>query len=238
MSLDLRRTTGRPLVIGHRGASAVAPENTMASFRAAIAAGVDLVEFDVAPDLRVTHDPDPAATAPTLDEVLELLAGAGIGAHVDLKQPGYEQEAVEAIARLGLAERALISTAFAVSARRVRGLAPALPVAIGYPRDRYGISRFTWPAPLTRVGAAALRGAMPARVPLLLRASQATVLALHQTLCSPAAVAASHRRGAPVLGWTANDAATVERLLAAGVDGIVSDDPQVVVSALATLHAA
>ena len=36
-----------PLIIGHRGASAVAPENTLASFRRAIEAGADGIEFDV-----------------------------------------------------------------------------------------------------------------------------------------------------------------------------------------------
>ena len=36
-----------PLIIGHRGASAVAPENSMAAFEAAIAAGADGIEFDV-----------------------------------------------------------------------------------------------------------------------------------------------------------------------------------------------
>ncbi len=41
-----------PLIIGHRGASAVAPENTMAAFREAIAAGSDGIEFDV----RLTRD--------------------------------------------------------------------------------------------------------------------------------------------------------------------------------------
>jgi glycerophosphoryl diester phosphodiesterase len=238
VSLELRRRGGRPLVIAHRGASAHAPENTMAAFRAALAVGVDLVEFDVSPGLRITHDPAPAEDAPTLDEVLELLAAAGVGAHVDLKQPGYEREAVEAIERHGLLDRALVSTAFAASARRVRELRPELPVAIGYPRDRYGVSRVTWPAAVTRGGAAALRAAMPARIPLLLGYSRATVLALHQTLCSRAAVAAAHRRGAPVLGWTANDAGTVQRLHLAGVDAIVSDDPEVVVTALATLPAA
>lgn len=42
----------RPQIIGHRGASAVAPENTMAAFREAIAAGSDGIEFDV----RLTRD--------------------------------------------------------------------------------------------------------------------------------------------------------------------------------------
>ena len=41
-----------PLIIGHRGASAVAPENTMAAFREAIAVGSDGIEFDV----RLTRD--------------------------------------------------------------------------------------------------------------------------------------------------------------------------------------
>jgi glycerophosphoryl diester phosphodiesterase len=69
---------------------------------------------------------------------------------------------------------------------------------------------------------------------LLLRRTRAGVLSLHQTLCSRAAVATAHRFGAPVLAWTANDPQTVRRLAAAGVDGIVSDDPQM---ALATLLA-
>jgi glycerophosphoryl diester phosphodiesterase len=41
-----------PLIIGHRGASAVAPENTMAAFREAIDVGADGIEFDV----RLTRD--------------------------------------------------------------------------------------------------------------------------------------------------------------------------------------
>jgi glycerophosphoryl diester phosphodiesterase len=41
-----------PRIIGHRGASAVAPENTMVAFREAIAAGSDGIEFDV----RLTRD--------------------------------------------------------------------------------------------------------------------------------------------------------------------------------------
>jgi glycerophosphoryl diester phosphodiesterase len=75
---------------------------------------------------------------------------------------------------------------------------------------------------------------MPARIPLLLRRARADVLALHHALCSPAAVAAAHRAGAPVLAWTANEPARIRALAAAGVDGIVSDDPQ---KALATLTA-
>ena len=37
----------RPLRVGHKGAALLAPGNTLASFRAALAAGVDMIEFDV-----------------------------------------------------------------------------------------------------------------------------------------------------------------------------------------------
>ncbi|MGZ4333905.1 MAG: glycerophosphodiester phosphodiesterase [Gaiellaceae bacterium] len=227
--MNLRRGDGRPLVIGHRGASAHAPENSLEAIAAAVAAGADLVEFDVSPGLVVSHD---GGGGPSLAEVLSYLAVHDIGAHVDVKAGGYEQQVLEAIDAHGLRRRVVVSTAFAAIGRRLRSLAPELPIAIGYPRDRYGVSNLRWPEPLTRAGAAALRAAMPVRVPLLLAAARADVLALHQALCSPAAVAAAHRRGAPVLAWTANEPAEIRRLAAMGVDAIVSDDPE---TALATL---
>lgn len=57
-----------PLIIGHRGASAVAPENTMAAFREAIAAGSDGIEFDV----RLTRDRFPVVIH---DSTLHRTAG-------------------------------------------------------------------------------------------------------------------------------------------------------------------
>jgi glycerophosphoryl diester phosphodiesterase len=229
--VNLFRGDGRPLVIGHRGAAAVAPENTRASLEAAVAAGVDIVEFDISPGLQLGHSPDelPHETL-TLDDALELLKSHEVGVHLDVKLPGYEDGVLAAVRRHGLDDRAYVSTAFAVIARRFTG--SGLPVAIGYPRDRLGVSSFQWPRPLTRAGAAALRQAMPARIPVLLRWARANTLSLHHTLCSRAAVATAHRMGAPVLAWTVNDAAGVRRMAAVGVDGIVSDDPEM---ALATL---
>ncbi len=224
----------RPLVIGHRGAAAVAPENTAASLEAAIAARVDIVEFDISPGLRLGHSPaELPDDALSLDAALELLKGHDVGVHLDVKLPGYEHDVLAAVRRHGIAERALVSTAFARSARRFAG--HGLPVAIGYPRDRLGVSELRWPQPLTRAGAAALRAAMPARLPVLLRWARADTLSLHHTLCSRAAVATAHRLGAPVLAWTVNDAAGVRRVVAAGVDGIVSDDPEIVAATLLEL---
>ena len=234
--MNLRKTSGRPLVIGHRGAAAVAPENTLAALEAAVAARVDLVEFDISPGLRLGHSlEEMPADEISLDEALEFLKEHGVGVHLDVKLPGYEEQVLEAIRRHGVEERAVLSTAFAVSARQFARLAPGLPRANGYPRDRLGVSNLHWPKPLQRAGASALRQAMPVRVPILLRWARANTLSLHHTLCSRAAVATAHRLGAPVLAWTVNDPAGVRRVTAAGVDGIVSDDPEMTLATLLAL---
>jgi glycerophosphoryl diester phosphodiesterase len=234
--VNLVRAEGRPLVVGHRGAAAVAPENTLAALEAAVAARVDLVEFDISPGLRLGHSLDEMPGEEiSLDDALDFLKAHGVGVHLDVKLPGYEQEVLDAIRRHDVGDRAVLSTAFAVTARRFAQLAPELPRAIGYPRDRLGVSNLRWPAPLQRAGAMALRQAMPARVPVLLRWARANTLSLHHTLCSRAAVATAHRLGAPVLAWTVNDPAGVRRVSAAGVDGIVSDDPEMTLATLLAL---
>ncbi len=233
-----RRELGRPLVIGHRGAAALADENTLAALQAAVDAGADIVEFDVAPGLRLGHSLDELpADALSLDDALEFLGGHDVGLHLDVKLPGYEDGVVDALRRHRLEARSYMSTAFAISGRRIAAQAPGSTIAIGYPRDRHGISKLSWPAVLTRAGAASLRQVMPLRIPVLLRFAHANALSLHYALCSRAAVAVAHRLGAPVLAWTANDPATIERVVAAGVDGIVSDDPEMALRSLATLLA-
>jgi glycerophosphoryl diester phosphodiesterase len=82
----------RPVLVCHRGASALAPENTLDAFRVAMQHGVDYSELDVyvgrGGDLVVTHDPveDPAAQAalPRLSDVFELVRGR-MGIYVELK---------------------------------------------------------------------------------------------------------------------------------------------------------
>jgi glycerophosphoryl diester phosphodiesterase len=231
-----RRRHGRPLVIAHRGASAVAPENTLAALEAAVAARADVIEIDVSPGLVVAHSLRELPTDPLdLDAALAYIREHDVGVHLDVKLPGYEREVADAVRRHELGERAYVSTARPAVTRAFARVAPELPRAIGYPRDRVGAASLPWPHALSRAGAASLRAVMPVRLPLLLRQARAGALALHHTLCSAAALEAAHRIGAPVLVWTVDDPAEIRRFAALGVDGIVSDDPAKSLATLAAL---
>jgi glycerophosphoryl diester phosphodiesterase len=233
--MNLLRDSERPFVIGHRGAAGVAPENTLASLEAAVEAGADIVEFDVQPNLRLGHTDEPADDAPSLDDALGYLYSQGKAAHLDLKLPGYEAEVLAAVRSHGLEERAYVSTTWPATMRTLALLAPALPRAIGYPRDRHGVSKLPWPPIAGQVGAAAARIAMPLRVPLLLQRTGATVLALHHTLCTTTVVKHAHARRVPVLAWTTNDPAAVRRAASFGVDAVVTDDPRMALATLSEL---
>ena len=235
--MNLRRGAGRPLVIAHRGAAAVAPENTIEALAAAVAAGADIVEFDVGAGLVLGHSERERPQRPVhLDEALAFLREYGICIELDLKLTGIEADVATAVRRHGLEERTFVSSTWGRSLRRLGAAAPELPRAISYPRDRYGASGLQWPRVVTASGAATLRAVMPARVPLLLAAARANALSLHHTLVSPGVVRVAHARGAAVIAWTVNDPLLVERVASAGVDAVVSDDPAKALEVLATLN--
>ena len=199
-------------------------------------AGAQLVEFDIGPDLQLAHSRrEVPEDSLSLDEALAFLAEHEIGVHLDVKLPGYEQDVVDAIGRHALDERAIVSTAFTRSSRRLATIAPSLPRAIGYPRDSLGVARIPWPAGLTQAGAAALRQAMPVRVPVLLRVARATVLSLHHTLCSRPPCGSRTRWACRCSAGRPTTRPPSRRLALLGVDGIVSDDPGMALKALATL---
>ena len=92
-----------PDVVAHRGASAIAPENTLEAFAKAIELGADMIEFDVRSTAEGTlvafHDPLPPVLdpfPPRLDEIVELCAGR-IALDVELKQPGLEAEVLRIV---------------------------------------------------------------------------------------------------------------------------------------------
>jgi glycerophosphoryl diester phosphodiesterase len=230
------RGDGDVVCIGHRGAAAVAAENTLASLRAAVEAGVDVVELDVLVvdgDLLLGHSlRELPRERATLDDALGALSPHPVGIHVDVKSRGGEREIVEAISRHGLERRTYVSTFWPPVLQRCAELAPWLPRALSYPEDRVGISRSRALGPLTIAGARTLRAALPRRIGGLLARAQATIASLHYAVVSRAAVERCHALGVPVLVWTVDDMVRARRLEALGVDAIVSNDPQMLVATL------
>lgn len=233
MTLRLRARDGAFLRVGHRGAAALAPANTIASLERALEAGVDLVEFDVLPrsgELVLGHSPEELDQgAPTLDEALRFLAAHAppeVGVDLDLKWYGYEEEAADALRRHGLVERTIVCSVFPDSLRLVKELEPGLLVGLSYPWDRRGLAGRRIFAPVLPAGIAALRRALPFRLQGMLARARADAAMINHLVLSRAAVERCHRLGAAVFAWTIDDPAELERALAAGVDGVISNDPR------------
>ncbi len=249
------RADGRPLRIGHKGAAALEPENTLRSLRRGVELGCDLVEFDVLDledgTLVLAHSDDlfevshgvaagrvrrltlaelreVAPELPTLDEALELLGGlGGVGLHVDLKWFGYEEAAAAAIRRHGLVDRAVVSSFHARSLRLLAAAEPGLARGYTYPFDRRGVSQRRLLSPVAAAAVLGLRRTLPLRIAGMLERSRASAAMLHHWVVSRAAVERAHARGAAVFAWTVDDRAALERVITAGVDGVITNDPRI-----------
>jgi glycerophosphoryl diester phosphodiesterase len=221
---------GRVLRIGHRGAAALAPENTLASIEVAIEYELDLVEIDVvghANTLRLSHSPaEVRDESPTLNEALALVARADGGVILDLKARGIERSAVEALRQHNLLDRAVVSSFHPASLRTVKEIEPALTTGFSYPFDRAGISEHAAFGPLIRVGLSGLRRVLPARITRMLARAQADALVVHHALVSRTLVDRCHGWDTAVLAWTIEDDAALAQVLAAGVDGVIANDPR------------
>lgn len=236
-----------PLVLGHRGASAHAVENTMAAFLRARADRADGVELDVrlARDgaLVVFHDEDlrrlagraervsdldGAALArvelrggeriPTLDAVLDALDPLLV--NVEIKPPGW---------RAGPQVVRAVERAVARAGAGGRVLVSSFDLAV------VALVRRT-----TRLRAGLLFHARQRRP--LRRAWLAPLVrphALHpeKVLVDQASMRAWRRAGYQVNVWTVDDPDEVRRLAALGVDAVISNDPAAARAALESLAA-
>lgn len=229
--------------VGHKGADAVVPGNTVASFVKAVEIGVEIVEFDVLrredPDapLVIAHDwaAAGAGTPLSLAEALDSFTRAPLDRveiDCDLKLPGREAELVSALRERDLIERATVSTMYVESLIAIRGLEPRLRTGWSYPKVTRAWDRKPWAKPAV----AAMLLAMRARLPALLR-RRAPELGISSLWCfhlliTPAVVAAAHDVGIEVIAWTVDDPARIEALRAIGVDGICSNDPRLLANSV------
>jgi glycerophosphoryl diester phosphodiesterase len=221
----------RPLLVGHRGAAALAPENTLESIETAAHHGVDAVEIDVfrGPDgkLVLAHGPDVPQGAVALDDALALVSRLGIAVQLDVKIEGAARAISDAVDGAGLADRAFASSFSLPALAELAAVAPQLPRSYTYPEDRLGLSSRPWLRPLRGPGLAALRAALPHRLPRWLRSVDAAAATLNWAVMSPAAVEACHGLGCAVYVWTVNDPALAESLVEMGADAIITDDPRI-----------
>jgi glycerophosphoryl diester phosphodiesterase len=222
--------------VGHKGADLIAPGNTFASFDAALAAGVDMIEFDVlraqaGEELVLAHDwVDAASREPhTLEEALAYLASvsfAGIDLDLDLKLPGYEARVLDALREHGLLDRALISTQYEDSLALLRSAEPGVRLGWSVPklkRDPFRSRAMRLPA---FVGLQAFRAVLPARAARAVRAGRCDALMVHWRLVTPRLVRAVLGSGGEIYVWTVDELPRLRALEALGVTGVITNDPR------------
>jgi glycerophosphoryl diester phosphodiesterase len=243
------------LRVGHKGADAIRPGNTIESFEAAVEAGVDMVELDVlrpradfinpedwsrAPagpverpggPLVVAHDwGDAKRRRPlTLGEVLDAFTRPPLEAveiDLDLKIAGREDEVVEALRERGLVERAAVSTMETGSLLEVRRLEPALRSGWTLPRTTRDWNSMWWAKPLIAGGLFALRRRVPGEVRDKAPGLGVSSVWAYHAVITAGLVSACEEAGCRLIAWTVDELDAMRRLAALGVDGICSNDPR------------
>jgi glycerophosphoryl diester phosphodiesterase len=240
-----------PRVIGHRGAAAHAPENTLIGLRKAHRLGARWVEFDVrlTRDRRLvllhddtldrTTDGRGPAAALTLAEIQKLDAGAKFGRAFTAEPVPSLDDAIEVLAELGLGANIEMKCTPREAGATARALAAALaehwpgslppplvssfePAALAALKD----TGARWPRGL-------LQEAADKETARLLRETGAATLHLGHKNLDEAAVAKAAALGRPLVVYTVNDTARARDLWRWGVSAVISDRPDALLAAAA-----
>ncbi|HVO81166.1 MAG TPA: glycerophosphodiester phosphodiesterase [Terriglobales bacterium] len=211
-----------PLLLGHRGARVCkcAPENTIASFDLALEHGCDGFEFDLRGTadrhLVVCHDPNVGRVTisratrqrlpslPCLEDVLARYGGCAF-LDVELKVKGLESGVLTAV-RQRPPERGYVVSSFLRTVLLELKARSAL-VPLGLICERKSQLRLWSALPIDYVIA-------------------------HQSLVDRKLVDDVHAAGRKVFVWTVNDAKSMQRFTAWGVDAIISDNSELLVRTL------
>ena len=259
MSPDLLLDPLARPIIGHRGAAGLAPENTLESFRLARTLGAEVLELDVHltadGHVVVMHDPRVDRTtdgegpiaAMTLGQLQALDAGArwsrdggrthpwsgqgvrvptlgalleefpGVPLMIDAKVAAVAVPLARMLERHGAAARTLVGSFHARYLRPFRGSQWRRIATRGQGFALLARAAL-WGKPVPVDYAALAIPPVLGRVPLPMRML----------------TRAAHRDGCPVHVWTVNDAAQAHALWAAGANGLVGDDPAMLLAARAS----
>ncbi len=213
-------------IIGHRGVAG-SPENSMEGFARALEVGVNAIELDVrqssdgklvvvhgsvvgdhavqgTPYETFRHAPD-GHEIPLLEDVLKKF-GKKTFLDIELKHGGFEAQAVELIKKYTNPEKTMVSAFDTKSLNDVHELLPELQLGFIYNRTQDEESRHNCPVDVV--------------IPQFRLASRELIEEVHD-------------EGLKVWAWTVNDESEITRLLNLGVDGLITDHPERVATALA-----
>jgi glycerophosphoryl diester phosphodiesterase len=228
-----RANLDEKLIIGHRGAPTYTKENTINSFKKAMALGADMIEFDVRktkdnvfivyhdgfiqgkPTNELTYKEisriarDRGFDLPTLEEVLKWSRGR-INLDVELKEEGYEKGIVELLSKY-LKKDQFVITSFNDSSLK--------SIKDNYPDIKVGLLLGKFRAPfLTRISEFFSSKRY--------KKAKADFLAAHWKLLKFGFLERAQRSRKPVFVWTVNDEAMMWKLLHdKGVHAIITDKP-------------
>jgi len=221
------------LVIGHKGASIIAPENTLLAFRKAIQLKADYIEFDLHKTLDgeivIIHDNDTYNITGkqglieelTLKEIQELDAGEGekiptitelinltkgkINLQPEIKASGLINDLIQILTKNNLIKKTIISSFDITQLIKIKEIEPRLKIGYLIP------SELTRPRILNRYIQKAIRNEFYAIHP-------------HFTAVSKEFVDNAHENNLKINAWTVNEEDEIIRLKALGVDGIITDN--------------
>jgi glycerophosphoryl diester phosphodiesterase len=226
----------RPVaVIGHRGASASAPENTLAAFEHGIEEGADWIELDVQEtvdgEVVVLHDSDfmKLAGSPlkiweaSFEEVRELDIGSWFG-------PRFQGEKIptleEALLRVKGRAKVIIELKYYGHDQQLEERVAGIVDRAGMERDiavmsleRRGVEKMQALRPGVRTGLVA------ATAVGRLSEANADFLAVSVALATPSLIRQAHARGREVYVWTVNDELSMAQQILRGADGLITDHP-------------
>ena len=230
-------------LVGHKGADLIVRGNTVESFKAAVEAGVDTIEFDViwlrdadlpvekrAP-LMVAHDWEAQAVHPPLPltEALDAFLEPPLDRveiDLDIKLPGREEEFVEALRERDLIDRAMVSTMEMHTLKRVLELEPKLRRGWTYPKAGRDYTRRPWAKPMLQAAIAGMRLQLPGLAAEKLPQFGVFAMWVYHPLVSPKLAGICKRAGVELIAWTVDDEPRLRKLVDMVVDGLVSNDPR------------
>jgi len=230
-------------LVGHKGADLIVPGNTVESFRAAVEAGADTIEFDVlwlqdahlpleqrAP-LVVAHDwADAASRTPlSLTEALDAFLEPPLDRveiDLDIKLPGREEEIVDALRERGLVERAMVSTMEMHTLGRILELEPGLRRGWTYPKVTKDWPSKRWARPAMLAALVGMRQRLPGLAAEKLPKFGVAAMWVYHPLVSPRLARICKLAEVELIAWTVDDEARMRKLVDAGVTGICSNDPR------------